>query len=133
VENQVVLLYGVVADRLGSLRSIVISWTLSSAMQLVIIAVASDLISISSYLFWIAMIKLAEVSTAALIARSLKSGMKASALASMGAFSSLALIPSPMIQAMIFERDPRLLFIISASSLILSIVILIKLVRIAKK
>jgi len=95
--------------------------------------VAFDLISISSYLFWIAMIKPAEVSTAALIARSLESGLKASALASMGAFSSLALIPSPMIQAIVFERDPKLPFIISASSLILSIVILIKLVRIAKK
>jgi len=133
VENQVALLYGVVADRLGPLRSMVISWTLSSAMQLVMIAVASDLISISSYLLWNAMIKLAEVSTAALIARSLESGLKASALASMGALSSLALIPSPMIQAIFFERDPRLPFIISASSLISSTVILIKLVGMAKK
>jgi drug/metabolite transporter (DMT)-like permease len=102
-------------------------------MQLVMIAVASDLISISSYLLWNAMIKLAEVSTAALIARSLESGLKASALASMGALSSLALIPSPMIQAIFFERDPGQPFTISASSLISSTVILIKLVGMAKK
>ncbi|MEM4969784.1 MAG: MFS transporter [Sulfolobales archaeon] len=133
VENQAALLYGVIADRLGPLRSVVASWALSSAMQLVMIATASDLIAIPSYLLWVSMIKLAEVSTASLIARSLESGMKASALASMGTLSGLALIPSPMIQAIAFERDPRLPFIISAVSSILSTIILIKLVGIARK
>ncbi len=126
VENQIALLYGAIADRLGPLRSVAVSWTASSAMQLVMIAIPSDIIAISSYISWVAATKLAEISLTSLMARSLDRGMKASALASIGTLSGLSLIPAPMIEAVVYGLDPRLPFIFSAISLLISKIILIR-------